>query len=106
LKITHPSTTVTKVGRGFVQEIEQEHHANLSKILAPVNSKPGSCFAIFTLLHSKATMPLNSKVVCLEFLHIFPLGGFEVFREILENVPKFWNGTWGQRGQWGFKLGF
>jgi hypothetical protein len=32
-------------------------------------------------------MPINSKVVCLDILHIFPLGDFEVFREILENVP-------------------
>jgi hypothetical protein len=89
LKITHPSTTFTKVGRGFVQEIEQEHHAKLTKFSAPVNRGPVPCFALFTLLHSKPAMPLNSKVVCLEILHIFPLGGFEVFREILENVPKF-----------------
>jgi hypothetical protein len=34
-------------------------------------------------------MPLNREVVCLEILHIFPFGDFEVFREILENVPKF-----------------
>jgi hypothetical protein len=54
-----------------------------------VNSGPGPCFAIFTLLPSKPAMPLNSKVVCLNILHIFPLGGFEVFKEILENVPKF-----------------
>jgi hypothetical protein len=40
LKITHPSTTFTKVGRCVTQRIEQEHHANLAKISAPVNSKP------------------------------------------------------------------
>jgi hypothetical protein len=34
------------------------------------------------------------------------LGGFEVFREILENVPKFYNGTKGSKGTMGFKLGF
>jgi hypothetical protein len=89
LKITHPSTTFTKVGRGFVQEIEQEHHAKLTNFSAPVNSGLVPCFAIFTLLHSNPAMPLNSKVVCLEILHIFPFGSFEVFREILENVPKF-----------------
>jgi hypothetical protein len=34
-------------------------------------------------------MPLNKEFVCLEKLHIFPIGWFEVFSEILENVPKF-----------------
>jgi hypothetical protein len=33
-------------------------------------------------------MRINNKVVCLDILHISPLGDFEVFREILENVPK------------------
>jgi hypothetical protein len=37
----------------------------------------------------KLAMPIFMKVVCLAKLHIFPLGGFEVFSEILENVPKF-----------------
>jgi hypothetical protein len=40
LKITHPSTTFTKVGRGLMQGIEQEHHAKLAKLSAPVNSEP------------------------------------------------------------------
>jgi hypothetical protein len=40
LKITHPSTTFTKVGRGFKQGIEQERHAKLAKFSAPINSKP------------------------------------------------------------------
>jgi hypothetical protein len=40
-------------------------------------------------------MPINSKIVCLDILHIFPLDGFEVFREILENVLKFYTGTRG-----------
>jgi hypothetical protein len=76
LKIKHSSTTFTRVGRGFVQEFEQERHANLANFLAPVNSKPWSCFAIFTLLHSKPAMALNSKVVCLNILHIFPFEWF------------------------------
>jgi hypothetical protein len=76
LKISHSSTTFTKVGRGFVQESEQERYANLANFSAPVNSKPEPCFAIFTLLHSKPAMPLNRKVVCLNILHIFPFGWF------------------------------
>jgi hypothetical protein len=40
LKITHSSTTFTKDGRGLMQGIEQEHHAKLAKISAPVNSEP------------------------------------------------------------------
>jgi hypothetical protein len=40
LKIAHPSTTFTKVGRGFMQGIEQERHAKLAKFSVPVNSKP------------------------------------------------------------------
>jgi hypothetical protein len=76
LKIRHPSTTFTKVGRGLVQAIEQERHANLAEFSASVNSRPGSCFAIFTPLHSKPAMALNSKVVCLNILHIFPFGWF------------------------------
>jgi hypothetical protein len=76
LKIRHYSTTFTKAGRGFVQEFEQERHANLPNFSTPVNSKQKPCFAIFTLLHSKPVMPLNSKVVCLNTLHIFPFGWF------------------------------
>jgi hypothetical protein len=34
LKITHPSTTFTKVGRGFMQGIEQERHAKLANFSA------------------------------------------------------------------------
>jgi hypothetical protein len=37
LKIRHSSTTFTKIGRGLVQAIEQERHANLAKFSAPVN---------------------------------------------------------------------
>jgi hypothetical protein len=50
-------------------------------------------------------MPLNNKIVCLELLHIFPLGDFEVFREILENVLKIYTGTRGVKGTLGF-LGY
>jgi hypothetical protein len=46
-------------------------------------------FAFFTPFHSKLAMPIFMKVVCLAKLTFFPLGGFEVFSEILENVPKF-----------------
>jgi hypothetical protein len=74
LKITDPSTTFTKVGRAFIQGIEQEHHAKLANFSAPMNSEPAPFLAIFTILHSKLAMPLNSKVVCLEILHIFPFG--------------------------------
>jgi hypothetical protein len=40
LKIKDPSTTIAKAGRGFIQGIEQEHHANLVEISAPINSNP------------------------------------------------------------------
>jgi hypothetical protein len=40
LKIKDPSSTIAKAGRGFTQGIEQEQHANLAKISAPMNSKP------------------------------------------------------------------
>jgi hypothetical protein len=95
LKIIHPSTTFITVGRGFVLGIEQEHHAKLANFSAPVNGEPVPCFDISTILHSKPTVPLNNKIVCLEILHIFPLGDFEVFREILENVHKVYTGTRG-----------
>jgi hypothetical protein len=51
-------------------------------------------------------MPLNREVVCVEILHIFPISDFEVFSEILENVPKFWIGTRRSKGTLGFWLGF
>jgi hypothetical protein len=69
--------------------MEQEHHANTAKNSAPVNRNRAPSKACFTKNFSKFQMPINSKVVCLNNLHIFPLGGFEVFREILGNVPKF-----------------
>jgi hypothetical protein len=73
----------------FDQQIEQKLQRNLTENSAPMNSNSTPCFAIFTILHSKLAMPLNIEVVCLDKLHIFPLGDFEVFSEILENVPKF-----------------
>jgi hypothetical protein len=76
LKIIHPSTTFTKVGRGFVQGIEQERHAKLANFSAPVNSEP-------------------AKLCALRFYTFFPLGDFEVFREILENVHKVYTDTRG-----------
>jgi hypothetical protein len=49
-------------------------NSRLAKFSAPVKSEPVPCFAISTILLSKLAMPLNSKVVCLEILHIFPFG--------------------------------
>jgi hypothetical protein len=40
LKITHPSTTFTKVGRDVTQRIKKEHRAKLAKFSAPMNSEP------------------------------------------------------------------
>jgi hypothetical protein len=40
LKIKDPSSTIAKASRGFIQGIEQEQHAKLAKISAPMNSKP------------------------------------------------------------------
>jgi hypothetical protein len=62
--------------------------------------------AFFTKNFFEFQIPINNKVVCLDILHIFPLGGFEVFREILENVLKIYTST---RGSWNirvFELGF
>jgi hypothetical protein len=69
----------------------------LAKFSVPMNNEPVLWLAIFTTLHSKLAMPLNKKVVCLEILHIFPLGGFGVFREILENVLKVYTDTRGSK---------
>jgi hypothetical protein len=40
LKITHPSTTFTNVGRGFMQGIEQERHAKLANFSTLIKSNP------------------------------------------------------------------
>jgi hypothetical protein len=39
LKIKDPSSTIAKASRGFIQGIEQEQHAKLAKISAPMNSE-------------------------------------------------------------------
>jgi hypothetical protein len=75
--------------RVFTHWFEHKLQGKSGKNSAPTNSNPAPCFAFFTTLHSKLAMPISMKVVCLAKLHIFPLGGFEVFSEILENVPKF-----------------
>jgi hypothetical protein len=99
LKIRHSSTTFTMVGRDFVQAIEQERHANLANISAPVNRNKAPSKAFFTKNFSKFQMPINSKVVCLEILHIFFLW------VVLRCSGEFWRtcqssrmATRGQRG--------
>jgi hypothetical protein len=76
LEITDPSTTFAKAYRGFVQEMKLERHANMAKNSAPVNRNRAPSKACFTKNFSKFKMPLNSKVVCLNILHIFPFGWF------------------------------
>jgi hypothetical protein len=76
LEIRDPSTTFTKACRGFVQEMKQERHANTAKHSAPVNRSRTPSKACFTKNSSKFQMPLNSKVVCLNILHIFLFGLF------------------------------
>jgi hypothetical protein len=76
LQIRDPSTTFTKTCMGFSQVMEQEHHANTAKNSAPVNSNRAPSKACFTKNSSKFQMPLNSKVVCPNILHIFPFGWF------------------------------
>jgi hypothetical protein len=46
----------------------------LDKKLALVNNDPTQRFAFFTILNSKLAMPLNREVVCLDKLHICPIG--------------------------------
>jgi hypothetical protein len=60
----------------FDQQIEHNLQGNLSKNSAPVNNDSVREFAFFTNLHSKLAMPLNREVVCLQILHIFPIGRF------------------------------
>jgi hypothetical protein len=74
LKIRHFSTTFTKLGRGLVQAMEQERHANLTQSSAPVNRNMTLSKAFFTKYSFEFQMPINSKVVCLNILHIFPFG--------------------------------
>jgi hypothetical protein len=90
-----PSTTFAKADRGFIQGIEQERHAKLAKNSALMNRSRTHSKEFFTKNFFEFQMPINSKVVFLDILHIFPLGAFEVFRETLENVLKIYTGTRG-----------
>jgi hypothetical protein len=56
--------------------MEQEHHANTAKNSTPVNRNKSPSKAYFTKNSSKFQMPINSKVVCLNILHIFLFGWF------------------------------
>jgi hypothetical protein len=76
LKIRHSFTTFTKLGRGLVQAMEQERHANLTQFSAPVNRNRTPSKAFFTKNSFEFQMSINSKVVCLNILHIFPFGRF------------------------------
>jgi hypothetical protein len=76
LEIRDPSTTFTKACRGFVQEMKQERHADMARNSALVNRNRAPFKARFTKNSSKLQMPLNSKVVCLNILHIFLFGWF------------------------------
>jgi hypothetical protein len=69
-----PSTTFAKVDRGFIQGIEQERHAKLAKNSAPMNRSRTHSKAFFTKNFFEFQMPINSKIVCLDILHIFPFG--------------------------------
>jgi hypothetical protein len=76
LEIRDPSTTFTKACKGFVQEMKQERHANMAKNSALVNRSRTPSKACFTKNSSKSHMPLNSKVVSPNILHIFLFGWF------------------------------
>jgi hypothetical protein len=93
-----PSTTFAKADRGFIQGIEQERHAKLAKNSAPKNRSRTPSKAYFTKNFFEFQMPINNKVVCLDILCIFPLGGFELFRKILENMHKVYTDTRGSKG--------
>jgi hypothetical protein len=56
--------------------MKQERHANRAKNSAPVNRSITPSKASFAKNYSKFQMPLNSKVVSLNILHIFPFGWF------------------------------
>jgi hypothetical protein len=60
----------------FIQGIEQERHANLAIFSAPVNKSRVNSNGFFTKNFFEFQMPINSKVVCLDILHIFPFGRF------------------------------
>jgi hypothetical protein len=76
LEIRDPSTTFTKACRGFVEQMKQERHTNMAKNSAPMNRSRTPSKAYFTKNSSKSQMPLNSKVVSPNILHIFLFGWF------------------------------
>jgi hypothetical protein len=76
LEIRDPSITFTKACRGFVQGVKQERHANMAEFSAPMNRSTSASTAGFTINSSKFQMPLNSKVVSPNILHIFLFGWF------------------------------
>jgi hypothetical protein len=55
---------------------------------ARVNSNIQRKNAKFIKFYSAFRMPLNGKVVCLDILHIFPLGDFEVLKQKFEERGK------------------
>jgi hypothetical protein len=68
----------------FNQQIEHKLQGNLTENSALVNSDPAPWFEIYTTLHSKLAMPLNREVVCLDKLHISPIGWFLERAKVLE----------------------
>jgi hypothetical protein len=56
--------------------VKQERHANMAEFSAPVNRSTTASKACFTINSSKFQMPLNSKVVSPNILHIFLFGWF------------------------------
>jgi hypothetical protein len=56
--------------------MKQERHANMAEISAPVNRSTTASRVCFTIIPSKFQMPLNSKVVSPNILHIFHFGWF------------------------------
>jgi hypothetical protein len=76
LEIRDSSTTFTKACRDLVQGMKQERHANMAEISAPVNRSTTASKACFTTNSSEFQMPLNSKVVSPNILHIFHFGWF------------------------------
>jgi hypothetical protein len=60
----------------FNQQIEHKLQGNLTENSAPVNRSRAPSNAFFTKNLLEFQMPINSKVVCLDILHIFPFGRF------------------------------
>jgi hypothetical protein len=62
--------------RGFSHWFRQERAHKVAKNSAPVNRSRIPSQAFFTKISFEFPMPINSKVVCLEILHIFSFGWF------------------------------